>query len=347
MKHKSVRSLVAALLAVIGTLLPFSAVYAIDAPENSDFVQDVDAFTHLLEKGDLLVITDYRLQYSTIPTDYQSQDAFILQLLNSGDIVGSNTLYPYNENGYNYGVGSVYLDADETNKAGLTDTSGNWTAWGPDTLTTRIVGNPVVWTSAVPSDQRSIISGDFTTAETGSVNENALRTKILEIADNLGARWGVDMIAEDPDVLSGIGARYLPLAIPALFDMVSNLTLISTEPTTYPTPVPSLGAFATASEDQYADVTWIDGAFNSFEADTGIPAGALKGLVITILSMIIIGFAAYHLGNLGALVSFAGLTAVGLPLFVSQGFVPWAIGIFVAAMVSVLGFLKLSGRLET
>ena len=347
MKRKSVRSLLAALVALIGAVLTITAAYAISAPENSDFVQDVSAFTNLLEKGDLLVITEYRLQYSTIPVDYQSQDAFIVQLLNNTEIIGSNTPYPYNENGYNYGTASVYLNADETNKAGLTDTSGVWGVWGVATLTTRIVGNPVVWTVSVPSDQQSLTNAAFTSDQTRSQNVDELRTKILRIADDLGGRWGVDMIAEDPDVLSGIGARYFPLAIPSLFNMVSNITLISTVPTTYPTPVPSLGSFATASQDQYSDIAWIDGAFDAFEVDTGIPADALKGMLMTILSMIIIGFAAYHLGTAGALSAFGGLFVIGLPIFLSQGFVPWAIGIFIAAMVSVIGFLKFNGKLDT
>jgi hypothetical protein len=97
--------LLAALPVILALLIPLTA-HAIDQPDNSDLIQASNAYTFLLEKGDLLVVTEYDIQYATTPTDYRSDEAFFIQLLDSGTTIGVNTLYPYFESGYQEGVAS-------------------------------------------------------------------------------------------------------------------------------------------------------------------------------------------------------------------------------------------------
>jgi hypothetical protein len=52
------------------------------------------------------------------------------------------------------------------------------------------------------------------------------------------------------------------------------------------------------------------------------------------------------MGTLGGLLGFVGVFVIGVPLFVSQGFLPWAVSILLATLVTLLGFLKIAGKLE-
>tara|TARA_R100000808_G_scaffold7535_1_gene22071 strand:- start:2092 stop:3126 length:1035 start_codon:yes stop_codon:yes gene_type:complete len=327
-------------------LIPSMTIYAIAQPDNDAFITQVNAYTYTLEKGDLLIVAEYDIQYSTIPTDYQSNEAFFIQLLNSNEIIGTNTIYPFNQNGYNKGAASVYLTAAQTLAEGLTDSSGNWTSWGPSTFSSKIVGNPIVW-STVPSDTQNLTTADFSSDQTKATNESELQTRVMAIAQILEGAWSVTMVSSDPDVLSDTGAQYFPLAIPELFRMVEGIQLISTLPAAYPTPVGTPGTFATASQDRYSSTAWIQGGFDSLAADTGLSSVALRAIFMTIIGMIVIGIAGYSLGTSGALLGFAGLIVIGIPVFVSQGFLPWAFAILIAALVTLFGFLKLTGRLET
>lgn len=337
--------LLAALPVILALLIPLTA-HAIDQPDNSDLIQASNGYTNLLEQGDLLVVTEYDIQYATTPTDYRSDEAFFIQLLNSGTTIAVNTLYPYFESGYQEGVASVYLTAAETLNLGLTNSDGEWASWGPATFSSRIVGNPIVW-ATVPSDSQNLTTSDFSSNQTKVTNEDELHTRVMEIARTLEGAWVIDLISTDPEILSDEGSRYFPLAIPELFRMVQGIQLISTLPAEYPTPVPIPGTFATASEDRYSDTTWIQGGFDSLSTDTGIPSIALRAIVMMILAMIVIGLGAYHLGSMGGLMGFVGVLVIGIPIFVSQGFLPWAFAIFIAALVTLFGFLRMSGRLET
>lgn len=330
---------------ILGLMVPFTSAYAIAQPDNSDLISGVSAFTNTLEKGDLLVLTEYDIQYATIPTDFMADEAFFVQLLNGTDVIAMNQPYPFNQSGYNQGVASVYMSAAETFEKGLTNNNGEWANWGPTTFTSRIIGNPVVW-ATIPEDTQSLTSTAFSSDQEAKTNEVALANKVMDIARDLEGAWSVIMISSDPDVLSDTGAQYFPLAIPELFRMVAGIQLISSLPATFPTPVPTPGVYASDSQDRYANTVWIQGGFDSLAEDTGMGSMALRAIFMIVIFMVVVGFAAYHMGTLGGLLGFVGVFVIGVPLFVSQGFLPWAVSILLATLVTLLGFLKIAGKLE-
>ena len=330
---------------LLALMIPITSAYAIAQPDNSDLITGVSAFTNTLEKGDLLVLTEYDIQYATIPTDFMADEAFFVQLLDGTDVIAMNRPYPFNQSGFNQGVASVYLSAAETLEKGLTDSNGDWASWGPTTFTSRIIGNPVVW-STIPADTQSLASTAFSADQLANTNEVELANKVMDIARDLEAAWAVIMISSDPDVLSDTGAQYFPLAIPELFRMVAGIQLISSLSATFPTPVPLPGQFATNSQDRYADTPWIQGGFDSLAQDTGLGSIALRAIFMLIIFTVVVGFAAYHMGSLGGLLGFVGVFVIGMPLFVSQGFLPWAASILLAVIVTLLGVMKITGRLD-
>ena len=186
---------------LLGLMIPITSAYAIAQPDNSDLITGVSAFTNTLEKGDLLVLTEYDIQYATIPTDFMVDEAFFVQLLDGTDVSAMNRTYPFNQSGFNQGVASVYLSAAQTLEKGLTNSDGDWASWGPTTFTSRIIGNPVVW-STIPADTQSLTSTAFTADQLANTNEVALANKVMDIARDLEAAWAVTMISSDPDVLS-------------------------------------------------------------------------------------------------------------------------------------------------
>ena len=78
----------------------------------------------------------------------------------------------------------------------------------------------------------------------------------------------------------------------------------------------------------------------------GIGSVALRAIFMIVIFMVVGGFAAYHMGTLGGLLGFVGVFVIGMPLFVSQGFLPWAGSILLAVVVTLLGFMKITGRLD-
>jgi hypothetical protein len=335
-------------LAVLGSLLGTLPALAISAPDNLSLIA-VNGYTNLIETGDFLVLVEENIQYASIPSDYRADQAFTLQLFNGSTVIGSNSPYPYNDSGYNQGVVSIYLTHAQTEAAGLTDAAGAWVSpWAsspPSTLSVKLAGNPLLFSTVPSTGTVSIDATDYTADETNTTNVTDLESRIIQLAGILQTAWQTTLLSTNPSVLGDAGASYFTLAIPGLRQMVNNLFTISSVSPDFQTPAPTPSGFAQTAETRYDSPNpgyWINGAFNSFTTDTGVPADALKGLMTFLGIMLLLGIGVKWGGPSVAPMVLGASIVVVVPLAIGQGFIPWAAGALVLASLVTLAVMKIA-----
>lgn len=349
---KSVLLAIAAALAT--SLVLVQAALAVDPPDTLQYEAagagaspEVTAYRDLLETGDLLVVGQYNIAYSTLPTDGADVN-FIGRVHDGTTAVGSNVPYPYNDDGYGRGVISFYLTQAETEAQGWTDSAGAWQVWSSTftDLGVTLDTNPTVFDAA---DQRSsglvvLDSGDFSTSSGQTANQTQLANKIIAIASGLQAAWGV-VLLDDNGRLNTTGGQYFQLAIPGSLSMAPNAFGSSSVSPTIPTPVPTPGGAGTLSntaENRFSGTFWLTPAFDSTGQTLGLPAGAFEGILTAAMILVVTGIGFKTGGSGGAAMGFAVGAGVVLPVFVALGFVAWGYGVLGIAMLVLMAIVKVS-----
>ena len=328
----------AMVMTAIVLFLGVQVAQAIDAPDNPMSLEDVDGFTGILETGDLLIVAEYVIPYSTIPTDFRADQSFVFHIRDSaGTIVATNTPYPYNEDGYNRGIVSAYLSAADVTGAGFT-----W-PFSANAMQVQLIGNPTIFTTQ-PEASQSLGASHFQGTDDADTNETALETLVVSKASILQTVWGVTLLT-GANLLSNTGAQYFQLAIPGLISTVDSVFSISTEAPIYPTLIPTPIGYASTASDRYAAnlVVGTDAgtSFGSLETDTGISAQFWKGMLFLSAVIGFVALAGARLGG-GAAVGALGFSGiVGLPIALDQGFVAWAFGAMVIASIVTVGFVRI------
>ncbi len=179
--------LIAVVLAlfVVAPVVLAQSVPAQPSPITFEDVTNTMAFRDLLETGDMLVTAEYRLGYTTIPADTADVN-FLVQLKDGASVLATGTPYPYNDSGYGRGILSVYMDSAAVDAAAL----GAWPFTG---LTLRLQGNPTIFTS-VPSTERSMDSGNFSSGSGNATNTSQLQTRVLQAASRIQSAWGIALL---------------------------------------------------------------------------------------------------------------------------------------------------------
>ena len=111
---KLLRVMVILLSVLIPSLIFATPAYAIDLPDSTPTVEDVNCYRNILETGDFLIIIYENTPYEDTPSmDYS--EAFVWRLFDTDNVteLGQALGYDYNENGYGYNVISFYFDADD------------------------------------------------------------------------------------------------------------------------------------------------------------------------------------------------------------------------------------------
>lgn len=332
------------IVAIFGTVT--APVFAQADPDNLTVERELAA-RNLLEDGDLLVIIEYNIAYTTAPSDTADIN-FVSHLRNSSDeIIGSDTPYPFNDNGYGKGIMSFYLSEDETASEGFTDGSGSYNSWPVSDLDVVIQGNPAKFTP-VPSIEVTLTSGDYTDGSTTTTNLDQLATEIKTIAGQLEAAWQVDLLSESGR-LNSTGSEYVVVAIPEARRMApSAFSIITTSPT-FPTPQPTpggSGTLAETAETRFDGTFWITPALERLSGDFGLPDKAMPGfatflVMLTTMGLFVVGAEKRDISAQKALTAgFIVCLVVILPTSMLIGWVPWQWGILVLGFVSVAAVIK-------
>ena len=179
-------------------LLVASPAYAIAAPTSIALTTPIQVYRNLLETGDTLFIAKYNIVYGENP-DENISEAYLGRLLDSTDEpVGAIEPYAYHNDGYGYGIFSLYFEVEDITWEG--------------TYTIQLIGNPgLSWTGEVPVVTAASLNWNDSNSGLGSY--------VLTLADELDVAWTVNLIDPSPSGLrltSTYGEPYFTNAIPNL-----------------------------------------------------------------------------------------------------------------------------------
>lgn len=173
-------------------------------PDSVQFI-NVYAFRHLYEPDDFLLICHYNIAYTSIPSD-TVDNTFIFRLMSAGGttLLGSNTAYPFSDNGYGQGLVSIYFP------------EASAPAWN-GLYVLRLSGNPSAFTTP-PVYNYTMTTADYCAETTQDGNREALATRVVDIAMDLETAWSASLLdLTDVGVcLSATGESYFCYAIPGL-----------------------------------------------------------------------------------------------------------------------------------
>ncbi len=198
-------------LAFLAALWPLSTVFAIDHADTFEIIS-ATAYGSAIESGDILVVVQYDIDYSSIPSEDAGQ-AFMLHYFDASatpEQRASASPYVFVNSGYGRGVMSIYISASNVTNFGIT--------WA-DADSAQLTGNPALFASPQTLTEAITWSAQTSPAAT-------LQTDIRDMAAALEiqSEWaGVTLLDEsvltDPD-----GEKYFANAVlnlrtmaPALF----------------------------------------------------------------------------------------------------------------------------------
>ena len=206
--------LISALLLV---LMPGQA-FAIADPD-SITLETVQAYSGVLEAGDLLVVVHYDLAYTTTPTE-QIADAYFGRFFRGTTELNAVEPFPFNDRGYGVGIFSLYWTASQ-----VTNDSIEFEDTNSESYSVSLQGKVGVFPGSAPSSTTNTI-----TWRAASNTEDLLFADIAELANTLeqDAAWVVnsrDLIDRfgGQEALTSAGETYFASAIPNLQVMIPDL----------------------------------------------------------------------------------------------------------------------------
>jgi hypothetical protein len=232
------------ILLLIGILLICAPVLAIANPANIEFGTGTDTyykvFYDVLEEGDWLVVAEGFVNYTTEPTDYTAEQAYLFEIVN---IAGNETLASTTLQAYGDRPISIYLSASRV-------TSLSLTSGAPYIV--RIMGNPLIFPASSGNTVNVTLgSEDYVDQDLGAdgavPTANPLRNGMIVVANNMedndSPTTSYITTVQGYTYLSTTGADLFLAGIPSLYSMCPILFAAGSEPMTSEPPE-STGAYA-------------------------------------------------------------------------------------------------------
>lgn len=241
MRNRVIRRRVAlALLATfVVVLLCPGVVAAISVPDSGPYLLQIDAYRHLLEDDDLLIVGRYNWPYASPPTETITQTVFV-QLLDGDTGLAYCSPYAYYNRGWGYGSFSMYLDASEA--------SGYWEG----NLTVEMRGSPTLTWTGGTNYVVTTNTINWWDAASHTVTQTLMYAQLAAWANTLGDYWSVALVSfyADGAKFSSYGEEYFTNVIPGLRAMVPNLFAGAMETPSY-TDVTYNTSAAAAMQDNW------------------------------------------------------------------------------------------------
>lgn len=198
-------------------LLLFAGVASTDTaqPDTTPSIDEIDIYQYLLEDGDMMIVASYTVYYAS-PPEAGIDNTFIFRFLDTDGTteLGSILAYPYYNGGYGVGVVSFYFSADD---------APTW----EEIYFIAITENPAAFDE--PIEWKFAVSTiDYSSFDTQEENQQLLRDKVLELADELSSVWPVELTeeAETGKVLSSYGESYFRTSIRGIQSICPDLFYI-------------------------------------------------------------------------------------------------------------------------
>lgn len=301
------RIVTAAAVGLLACLLAVMPVAADPASPTSFQILSVNVFRNLHESGDALYVFHYNIYYASSQPTTSVNKLFLFRLMDTDGTtpLGSTVPYPYNNSGYDEGVGGFYFAAGD---------APTWQA----ALTIRMEGNPQYWSSP-PVATHTLILSEYCGSASVSVNRSQLGGWILDTSTDLEISWGIKLVTEGASgtVLTTTGETYYKGTIGGIKEMCPQIFSITNEPldtTSYP-PVTDTSMIYTW-EHQW-DGTWVETSLSSLGDLFGIGWKMVVLAGVLILSVALAAFTQIKWGTTdpafwGGLVIFAFFGVEGM-----------------------------------
>lgn len=299
--------------------LAVKLAHAISDPDSMS-ITTARAYSGTIETGDMLVVVQYRIDYTVLPTE-TAADAFVCRFMRGTTELNASEIYAFNNKGYGVGVCSFYW----TNLERIADSIEFGDPNG-ESYEVVVQGKP----TAFPDPPR--IGTTSITYRSATNTEQLLQTDIENIAFELESDpgWaGKDLITftAGKRVFTQQGEDYFSRAIPNLQIMTPDLFRSSTtqpfveerqHPKTYGN---SLSNFWVGTPVD----TWLTSTSAFLQVDKKVISSLIALFIMGLIVFLVTQFAGqFELGLLGA--------AVTLPIFVRIGWMTMPVGAIVAFM---------------
>lgn len=278
MKHKIISAVMLAMLSICLIAMP---VLAIGNPDETiafgtGTTPTYKVFYDVLETGDWLVLAEGYVQYDTTPTDYDADEAYLFELIDTDNTttLASTTLKSYGNRPI-----SIYLTAAQVTALGLTTGTG---------YIIRITGNPLVFASTVGNTVTAQLSAsDYVDQNLGVDSEppsdNLLRNFLVTVmAKHIQAN-------DDPtvDYLTIIqGYQYLSNVVNPYSTTTTNSTTtsytVSYNATDNTTTYPTITTITTYDSSPFSGISGSDIFVEGIQAVTNMCPVAFQAGVSTV-----------------------------------------------------------------
>jgi len=266
---------IAVIIAVLSALLlPVGEVFAIDNPDSDPNVDNIWAWQHVLETGDMLVIFIETTPYATPPTDYIYSDAFIWRFMDGASDEGQAVGYAYNDDGYGYNIIGFYWSAADA------------PAW-EGSYDLRLSGNPSAFASP-PEYNYPIPDSVYSSLTDTDEVKLDIAEKVIYLANLLNIYWDLDSTTtlitetETATVLSLNGQAFFRGAIYGIQGMAPAAFSIKIVPYSI-TDRTWTGEYINLLEAQHAGNP-IETAFNAGETLLDVDYNLLGLLIVLVIS---------------------------------------------------------------
>lgn len=304
-----------------------ATVLAISNPDSISFgtgAPSYKAFENCLETGDMLFVAEGYVYYAVEPTDYDADEAFIFEVLDTDN----STLLSTPITDYGDRPISVYQSANACATKGLVSGTG---------YKYRISGNPIIFaTMSGNSVNVTLTAGDWIDQSVATDEANPLRNYIIGMAQTIE-----DNDTPTDDYLTWVsGQRYLTSAganiflngIPGLFQLCPTAFQYSIENLEGDAPE-STGSYALTLTPELKWGTTTANGLTSIGVFLGINQ-ALAGSVVLFALAIALAVYLYSRTQSGIL---SLLVVSGTPLFGAYlGLMPLALAFILVIFIAIL-----------
>ena len=315
--------------ALVGALLPGVAL-AIADPDSLT-IDNVRAYSGVLETDDLLVLVKYDLVYGSTPAELVS-DAYLGRFIRGTTELNSVEPFAFNDRGYGVGVFSFYWTA-----AQVTTDSIEFNDSNAQNYAISLHGKVGVFPGSPPSTTTNTI-----TWRDATDTKNQLLQDVIELARQL--EGDADWVANSQDLIStsfavirltAAGEEYFATAITRLANMIPELF----ESAGSPAAVIERDHERTFSNSRlnFWENNWVDTRFENLASQFRMPKIMLTTIFAFSMMLMIAFYAAKAFEGSDRGIEFGILTmALTLPLFIDTGFISLVVGA-IAGLFAVLG----------
>lgn len=296
-------------------------------PASPDALQilDVEAYRHLIEDDDFLVIFTFNIEYAMAPDDPAS-DLFIFRMTSGSTTLGDALPYTYGYNGYQYGISGMYFSAADA------------PSWG-SLYDIKIDGNPAEWASP-PSVTQTMESTDYSTSSSQSASQNELEVWLIDAFQDLEQNWSVPgelvTITNIGTILTAEGQHYILGAIPGMMLMAPNIFAVKYYDIEYPDTI------WTGQRQTDTDARFADTPLEKFQESLSNAMGGIDPVfitsVITVICVLVLMALSYR--RWGSTEPVYGLVPMVLLLGAKIDFFPWELyALFIFACAAYAGWI--------